>query len=93
MMGDGNVGFTNLRKNITLLLTECSIRSSGNNSYVVGDDHFTEYSMTSEHHGDITVQTEAESYCYQIRLDLNCEENKPKGLKVAKKGQMAYKAQ
>ena len=61
---------TNLRNNFFLLLTECSIWSSGDTSDVVVDDHSTEYSMTSEHHGDITVQTEAECYHYQRRFDL-----------------------
>ena len=50
---------TNLRNNFFLLLTECSIWSSSDTSDVMVDDHFTEYSKTSEHHGDITVQTEA----------------------------------
>ena len=49
-----------------LLLTECSIWSSSDTSDVMVDDHFTEYSMTSEHHGDITVQTEAEGNSYQL---------------------------
>ena len=52
--------FTKTRNKFSLLLTECSIWSSGDTSDVVDDDHFTEYSMTSEHHGYITVQTEAE---------------------------------
>ena len=52
------------------MLTECSIWSSGDTSDVVGDDHFTEYSMTSEHHGDITVQTEAELSSYQMGIKL-----------------------
>ena len=71
-----DIFFTNLRNKFSLLLTECSIWSSGDTSDVVGDDHFTEYSMTSEHHGDITVQTEAECHCYQIRLYLNIENDK-----------------
>ena len=65
--------FTNLFNNFFLLLTECSIWSFGDTSDVVGDDHFTEYSMTSEHHGDITVQTEAEWQRNQIRPKLKGE--------------------
>ena len=59
-----------------LLSTECSIWSSGDTSDVMGYYHFTEYSMTSEHHWDITVQTEAKCHCYQIRLNLNKENGK-----------------
>ena len=58
---------------MTLLLTECSIWSSSDTSDVVSDDHFTEYSMTSEHHRNITVQTEAEGKSYQLWLYL-CQE-------------------
>ena len=56
--------------NLFLLLTECSIWSSSDTSDVMSDDHFTEYSMTSEHHRDITVQTEAECHSDQVRLNL-----------------------
>ena len=52
--------FYKLDNKISLLFTECSIWSPGDISDVMGDEHFTEYSMTSEHHGDITAQTEAE---------------------------------
>ena len=62
--------FTYLRDNLFLLLTECSIWSFGDTSDVVSDDHFTEYSMTSEHHGNIAVQTEAEGKSYQLWLYL-----------------------
>ena len=71
VVGDGLTShFLNISFFIFEVFPECSIWSSGDTSDVVSDDHFTEYSMTSEHHGDITVQTEAECYHYQRGFDL-----------------------
>ena len=55
------------------MFTKCSIWSPSNISDVMVNDHFTEYSMTSEHHGDITVQTEAELSSYQMGIKLKIQ--------------------
>ena len=57
-------------KKFSLLLTECSIWSSCYTSDVMSKDHLTEYSMTSEHHGDIAVHAEAERKNDQVGPEL-----------------------
>ena len=71
VVGDGLTShFLNISFFIFEVFPECSIWSSGDTSDVMCDDHIAEYPMTSEHHGDITIQTEAKCNCYQIWLNL-----------------------